>query len=435
MSAYQDYISTYNGSPLTYNGSWLSLHVHAPSALAPYTVRFEFANSAYDPTLPLYHWKQGGTWTRVSSSPNVWDFTYINTSWTETFSTSAGISQLPSCAIIDANLRDVRYLTNTFYHQSNFTSINLGDLWYLTGIGGTIFESGLTLSEFRIGDIGELATVNPNANSMVMKDLVRNADIVSIGDIYIPVSWEGNAFADYTSSSITVGKQFATTSTGTMFKYLKGNPHGTVITLGDMPYVTDASAMFFSAGHYTDVQSLDVIWNEITYRLGSMPALENTNNMFYEAYVDVAPNLDLSNVTSADHMFYGSYVTEAPRYNMPNCGNANYMFANCPRLESVPLMHINRYCYIDYLFYSPYYSGLQYTRQNVVDLYMYYCDPNYWASSAVSMWNTLHPNEDPYRYYYDDNSWNRRTSCYNQLGYVGYNTCGNQGVPQQWWNN
>lgn len=290
----------------------------------------------------------------------------------------------------------------------------------------------MNLSEFRIGDIGELATAS---TTMVIKDLIRNADVVSIGDIYIPVSWEGSAFADYTSSSVTVGKQFATTSTDTMFKYFKGSQNGATITLGDMPYVTNAHEMFYRTGHYRDAGSSAEIWNKITYNLGSMPALEYTDSMFYEAYVDAAPDLDLSNVTSAEHMFYGSYVTEAPRYNMPNCEDANYMFANCARLEAVPLMHINRNCYISYLFYSPYDSGLQYTRQNVVDLYMYYCDPNYWDSSAVSVWNSLHPNEDPYRYYYSDNSWNQVTSGSNQLGFVGKHTCGNQGVPQKWWSN
>ena len=50
-----------------------------PLAIRPFTIRFQFGDSSYDPTNES--WVSGSFWAQVSSSPNVWDYTYQNTNW------------------------------------------------------------------------------------------------------------------------------------------------------------------------------------------------------------------------------------------------------------------------------------------------------------------------------------------------------------------
>lgn len=45
-----------------------------PYNLEPYTMRFKFDDGSYDPTNSGETWNSGAVWTRVSSSPNVWDY-------------------------------------------------------------------------------------------------------------------------------------------------------------------------------------------------------------------------------------------------------------------------------------------------------------------------------------------------------------------------
>ena len=52
-----------------------------PLAIRPFTVRFQFGDSSYNPTNET--WVSGSFWTQVSSSPNVWDFTYQNPNWVQ----------------------------------------------------------------------------------------------------------------------------------------------------------------------------------------------------------------------------------------------------------------------------------------------------------------------------------------------------------------
>lgn len=445
MSAYQDYISTYNGSPLTYNGSWLSLHVPKPSALAPYTVRFEFTSSVYDPTIPLYHWDSWGTWTRVSSSPNVWDFTYQNTSWSNVFNTGL-YSTLPSCKIIDANLRDVTHFSDTFYGQSNLTSVNLGDLWSLR-VFTQPFQGCSSLTDFVIGDVGELSSasyIEFNTGDGHFIPARGSIERVQIGDCYKDIHWISDDGDCPYLKSVTIGTQYATTSIYTMFKGLSGSDKGLVITMGDMPLVESAEQAFFGVG--ASSSSSSIMQSSVTLTLGSMPSLVNARAMFEYSYIfGQAPNLDLSNVTNARHMFAESHFSSIPRYNMPVCTTAEGMCLDCPELTEVPLLHINSACDISQIFYSKSVSGgLRDTLQHPCELFPYYCHPNQWqqySTNWMTYWFQLHPEiteHDPIeieRYYYSDNSWNRTAYTSMALASVSSAVNGQEGVPNQWYDN
>lgn len=446
MSAYQDYISTYNGSPLTYNGNWLSLHVPKPSALAPYTVRFQFDSSVYDPTSYLYHWYSGGTWTRVSSSPNVWDFRCPSTQWFNFFHVSQ-YSKLPSCQIIDANLRDVTRFSETFYGQDNITSVNLGDLWSIQSLSQP-FTGCTSITDFVIGDIGELSSASSiyptNIGDGSFIPAQSSIKRFQIGDCYKDMHWITDSVDDCPYlESVTIGTQYATTSISTMFKNASGSSKGLTITLGDMPLVEDASQAFFLVGaNYSDPSLMQ---SAVTLNLGSMPSLANAREMFRESWIfGTAPNLDLSNVTDAGYMFQQSHFASAPRYNMPVCTDASQMFWNCPELTEVPLLHINGTCDITQIFLSKDVSaGLRRTTQHPCELFPYYCHPNQWSrysNSWVQYWFQLHPeitNHDLIeieRYYYSDNSWN--TTTYNSMALASVSSAvnGQEGIPNAWYN-
>lgn len=445
MSAYQDYISTYNGSPLTYNGSWLSLHVPKPSAISPYTVRFEFTSPVVDPTSYQYHWNTWGTWARVSSSPNVWDFTYQNTTWGNVFNTGL-YSTLPSCKIIDANLRDVTEFTDTFYAQSNITSVNLGDLWSLQ-----VFTQPLqgcsSITEFIVGDIGELSSasyIELNTGDGHFIPARGSIERVQIGNCYKDIHWITDDGACPYLKSVTVGTQYATTSISTMFKGLSGSSKGLTITLGDMPLVTNANQAFFAVG--ASQSSTDIMESAVTLNLGALPSLVNAREMFRDSYIfGAAPNLDLSNVTDAYCMFYKSHFSSAPRYNMLACTEAFSMFGDCPELTEVPLLHINGTCHIDQIFYSKGVSnGLKYSTQHPCELFAYYCDPSMWGQYSTNWmqdWFRLHPEiteQNPReieRYYYSDNSWNRTSYTLMALASVSSFVNGQENIPNVWYDN
>ena len=445
MSTYQDYISTYNGSPLTYNGSWLSLHVPKPSALAPYTVRFQFDSSVYDPTSPQYHWDSWGTWTRVSSSPNVWDFTCPRSSSWDCFSTEQ-YSRLPSCQIIDANLRDATSLFHTFLGQSDITSVNLGDLWNIQSIT-QLFTGCTSITDFVIGDIGELSSASYISTSIGDGSFIPSQSSIvrfQIGDCYKDMHWDSDSVhrCPYLES-VTIGTQYATTSISTMFKGTSGSSKGLTITLGDMPLVKYASQAFREAG--ASRSSTSLMDSEVVVNLGAMPSVTNTDEMFAYSYIfGRAPNMDLSNVTRAYHMFECSHFSSAPRYDMPVCTEASNMFANCPELTEVPLLHINSTCRIDQIFYSKDISyGLRESTQHPCELFAYYCHPNMWGKYGTSWmynWFRLHPEiteqnpKEIARYYSSDNSWNSTSYTNMALASVSEAVHGQENIPELWYN-
>ena len=71
------FMITYNNSVLKVGSSWLKTSLN-PLGLPPYTMRFLFDAPFYDPTDYSY---VKGTWHRVSTTPNIWDFTYFSTNW------------------------------------------------------------------------------------------------------------------------------------------------------------------------------------------------------------------------------------------------------------------------------------------------------------------------------------------------------------------
>lgn len=83
------------------------------------TVRFRFED-AYDPTSSSEAslWVSGSTWTRVSSSPNVWDYYRDTTDWSREFRNKFNRNnESNGVHVVEANLTGVTSLQATFAQQ------------------------------------------------------------------------------------------------------------------------------------------------------------------------------------------------------------------------------------------------------------------------------------------------------------------------------
>lgn len=84
------------------------------------TVRFRFEDD-YDPTSSSEAslWVSGSTWTRVSSSPNVWDYYRDATDWTREFNNKFNRdNESNGVHVVEANLTGVENLNSAFAQQS-----------------------------------------------------------------------------------------------------------------------------------------------------------------------------------------------------------------------------------------------------------------------------------------------------------------------------
>lgn len=73
----------YNGNVINLSGSWANYVLPYTPTLPAKTMRFEFSNDLDGPTGSV--WKSGAVWTRVSSSPNVWDYYRNSDDWSLEF--------------------------------------------------------------------------------------------------------------------------------------------------------------------------------------------------------------------------------------------------------------------------------------------------------------------------------------------------------------
>lgn len=91
----------------------------------PYTLRFHFASSSYNPTTSGITWKSGSTWTQVSSSPNVWDYTHESSNWDDEF--NGAFLNTNYCSIVAAgDMSGVTSMGNATYISSKVAGGTFG---------------------------------------------------------------------------------------------------------------------------------------------------------------------------------------------------------------------------------------------------------------------------------------------------------------------
>lgn len=104
----------------------------------PYTLRFFFSSIDYSPTR-VSGWKSGSTWTQVSSSPNIWDYTHESSNWDDEFN-GKFVSEANEVAILaSGDLSGITSMKNVAYISGKvaggtFGSGNTGKISYITYI-------------------------------------------------------------------------------------------------------------------------------------------------------------------------------------------------------------------------------------------------------------------------------------------------------------
>ncbi len=110
-------IYTYDNKIMTVGGKWMEQPAQPGPGpgLPPFTIRLKFAEW-FTPTF------YKGTAVQVSSSPNIWDLTYENTSWELLCSNQDYLNE-----VIDANTTGVTDMGGMFYQCSSLIAVPLFD--------------------------------------------------------------------------------------------------------------------------------------------------------------------------------------------------------------------------------------------------------------------------------------------------------------------
>lgn len=114
-------ILTFGGYALTVGNNAVGASVIAPPepptpSLPAYTLRLRFADGV-TPT------NSYGTLTQVSSSPNVWDWTYENADWSKAWQGQNTLLEV----IAAGNTSNVMYIWQMFYGCTSLTTVSLFD--------------------------------------------------------------------------------------------------------------------------------------------------------------------------------------------------------------------------------------------------------------------------------------------------------------------
>ena len=181
------------GHPLTYGGFLLGFIDPNPLNLPAYTMRFLFDDLSYNPR--SYNWGYSGTWTQVSSDPNIWDFTKTSlpTNWDNLFycpdpllpSDIISFEDVPG-EILGANTSGVTSMVSTFKNANKFRSVALFDTSSITDME-YMFEGCSTLTtvpQFDTRSVSNMHRMFYRCSSLSSVPLFNTANVTSMSGMF-----------------------------------------------------------------------------------------------------------------------------------------------------------------------------------------------------------------------------------------------------------
>ena len=312
---------SFNGNALSLNGYGLVVrdqNPYNPLNLPAYTVRFQFDDSAYDPTQES-GWKAGSAWTRVSTSPNIWDY-YTGTDAQPTNSAYQG----------------------TFYNKFNNNANTVRVLGaYLPPLpsprpndGRTFFSACSALLSTGKLDLSGFNHLGGTFQSCV--------HLSTVDDIYaINANGFGETFRDCTSlilaPNITFGNNLSTTAG--MFRDCRSL---TTVNLFDTSNVTSFQYMFGGCSSLATVPLFDTSNGT------------NFNNMLSKcSSLQTVPLFDTSKATDTSYMFYlCTALNTSPLLNTTRVTNFTSMYTDCREMTNVPLLDTSNAIDVHSMFYG-----------------------------------------------------------------------------------
>ena len=141
-----------------------------PLRLPPNTIRLKFKDNITPTTV-------AGTYTQVSSSPNIWDLTYDNRHWSHLFDGKVDLLE-----VIGANTTNVNYMMYMFNGCTNLSGVCLFDTSNVNDVN-YMFTSCTSLSSIPTFDTSNVSSMNYTFRSCTSLTSIPLFDTSKINDI------------------------------------------------------------------------------------------------------------------------------------------------------------------------------------------------------------------------------------------------------------
>lgn len=161
----------FDGSDVTCSASWN--YVPPQPVLPPFTIRFKYKEGR----TPSF---SGGTVTKVSSSPDIWDHTYNYTNWEHMFAFDPYLIE-----VIAANSTGVTSMDSMF-ENSWVSSIALFDTSTVTDMD-SMFESCkylTTVPEFDTRNVTSMSDMFKNCTALKTVPLLNTSKVTSMTEMF-----------------------------------------------------------------------------------------------------------------------------------------------------------------------------------------------------------------------------------------------------------
>lgn len=292
---------SYNGNALARNGYGLGINGATPPEPVPAkTVRFMFEDPSYDPTQGQ-SWARGSTWSRVSSSPNIWDYSNANIRWDQAFKgkfNSGGYY----VHVIDGDLTGV---------------IVTGD-----NLGGGLFENNTRLRTAVLRGLQNIRTETTSSDKRGIEKTFNECSNLTSCSLSGFTGCTRYLFSNCTSLRTVSLTDFHPTYASAMFSGCS--------SLGKAPSfdaagINEAASMFKGCATMTTVPA---------YNFGS--SLTTMSGMFYGCEsLTTVPVFNTASVTDMQIIFLASGIRTTPAWDTGNVTNFSAAFSQCNNLVSI----------------------------------------------------------------------------------------------------
>lgn len=285
-----------------------------PQGIRPYTMRFEFGDYAYDPTSES--WIDGSYWVQVSSSPNVWDFTYVSTNWgSSSYATTQPlrgrfIDRGNPVRVLGGNLQGVTRAHNLLSNNTAITEVQAFDTSTLQELN-SLFSGCTVIQTIPLLNLSAATSVQQMCSGCTSLTSIPSIDLSSVPNIH-------GLFIDCTSLVTVPSLDFSSaTDVGSFFAQCSSLVTApTIINCGS---VISFDSFFGGCTSLTYVPTIDT------------SSCRNFQNMFKQCRsLTNAPSLNTRQGTNFDSMFDVCLsLEEVPLYNTVNADDVDYMFRGC----------------------------------------------------------------------------------------------------------
>lgn len=288
-----------NNSDVTCSASFINYN---PLNLPPYTIRLRYT----DGVIPSF---SKGTGVQVSQSPNIWDLTYENSSWSNLLHNHFDLLE-----VLGANATNVTDMTAMFDTCKSLETVALFD----------------------------------TSNVTDMKSMFKSCNVIESIPLFNTSNVTNMSYMLYACYNLTTVPLFDTSNITNMNYMFKGCNNLTSIPLFDTSNVTNMVETFdgcilleavplFNTSNVTTMSGLFRHCETLT----TVPLFDTSNvttmgNMFAMCYsLTSVPLFDTSNVTSMYYMFQSCVkLTYIPLFNTSKVTNMNHTFVNCNNVQT-----------------------------------------------------------------------------------------------------